>query len=251
LLYIYCLKEYKLDAHCFRFFAKQIDETHWEISGDEFYHLSKVLNLPKHNHIEVFDGQGHWAKGVISEMISKKLAIVKCSSIYTDPHPKNTFSIAFGALKQATVCELLTYLTELGTHEIHIFLHEGVPHKRQSDKTKTRYQKILLSSCKQCKRAKLPKLFFWNQLKDFILYSQSAFQTKIFLSKSGPSLTLQKNLNKNTCVVIGSEKGLNESENVQLIESNFEPASLGQKTLRSITAAISAATFVQQIQDVS
>lgn len=80
--------------------------------------------------------------------------------------------------------DLLPSLVELGLSEIHIFSQEKTQKYLFSEKIIERYEKIVLSACKQAKRNFLPKLRLWKGEKDLGLFLQKNYE-KIFLLSSG------------------------------------------------------------------
>jgi 16S rRNA (uracil1498-N3)-methyltransferase len=228
-----------MNSHLFRFLATKITKDSWEVTGAEFKHLSTVLRLSLDDQVEVFDGKGSWGQGKICEIQKNKKAMIQTFVNNFDEKSQKTFALAIGALKTSNAQELLPYITELGVDEIHMFLHQGVEKKRLSGKSKERYERIIISSCKQCKRSYLPKLFFWNTLEEFINYALDKFANKLLLNLNSPIITKSNLDSNNICVLIGSEKGLSKIEQEKIISAEFVPVSLGHTVLRATTTAIS------------
>jgi 16S rRNA (uracil1498-N3)-methyltransferase len=234
--------------HRFRFLAtpRLSDSSIWEIrQGEELQHLRKVLRLQEGAELEVCDGLGRWGIGALTA-VGKDLALVKVSRVEIEEEAKPAFLLGVGALQQSTMADLLPFLVELGVDEIHIFLQDGVAKHRLSEGTIERWQRILLSSLKQCKRARLPLLHTWPSLTAFLAHIQTRGVRGVVLDpESQQSLgSLVFSQDQAICLVLGGEKGFLPSERQLLDSANFSNASLGSYILRAITAAIAAAALI-------
>ncbi len=232
--------------HRFRFLAlKETNAKLWRIEGEEFFHLKKVLRLKVGDEVEVFNLDGIWGVGSLLD-IQKDHAHVEVLKIQTESllHPK--LAIAIGALQQQTMSDLLPCLVELGLNEIHIFLQEGSSSTRLNEKTLARWNKIILSSAKQCKRSLLPEIRGWVSLETCIENLQKSFQTLCVLDPDAELPLSQIKIEKeNTlCVILGSEKGLNAKETSLLASKGARFANMGTSILRAFTAAIAGTSLI-------
>jgi 16S rRNA (uracil1498-N3)-methyltransferase len=238
--------------HVFRFFStkinKEVDRYSWFITDTELYHLHKVLRLKIGDVVEVFDGQGSFACGQIQTLIPGSHAVVVTAEKLYRPPIETSLSLCVGALKSSTMEEMLPYLVELGTQEIHVFLQMGLAKFRINEKAQLRWQNIILQSCKQSKINWLPKLIVWSSLDD-MLAKLTAPKQKLFLSQSASKEIYDKIIvNSSKYVVIGSEKGLSKEEQLKLECAGYEAVSFGKSVLRSVTAAISVASIFRVVQ---
>ena len=238
--------------HVFRFFSakinKEVDRYSWFITDTELYHLYKVLRLKIGDVVEVFDGQGSFACGKIQTLMPGSHAVVVTTKKLYSPPIEMRLSLCVGALKSSTMEEMLPYLVELGTQEIHVFLQAGVAKFRINEKAQLRWQNIILQSCKQSKISWLPKLTVWSSL-DEMLDNLIVSKQKLFLSQSASKEIYDKIIvNSSKYVVIGSEKGLSKEEQLKLECAGYEGVSFGKSVLRSVTAAVSVASIFRALQ---
>jgi 16S rRNA (uracil1498-N3)-methyltransferase len=231
--------------HRYRFIGSPKDDTHWQIVGDEANHLRKVLRLAVGEDVEVADGRGAWIYGKI-RMLTNQDVLVEMEEAFFEAEEKAPVTIAFSALKPASVDDLLPLLCELGVDRIGVFVAEGVAKNRVSDKVVKRWERILTSSIKQCKRAYLPQLSTFDHLDQWLINVPPAAQ-KVFLDPQG-SAKLQDALQTwgakgPLSIALGGEKGLTAGEEAALKKAGFVGVTMGPNILRAYTAAVGAASL--------
>ena len=229
--------------HRFRFFGQpQAGDDHlWHVVGEEFFHLKKVLRLKEGDWVELCDGNGRWGSGQILEL-TREEARVRLSEFRTEEEKTPRLVLALGALQPATMADLIPMLVEVGISEVHVFAQQGTARSANSDKLRERWIRIAANSLKQCKRVHLPSFHSWPSLKDFVEKSGKCADGVLILNPDGESSILDVGLHKTSVltVVLGSEKGLLESDQSSLQGVACQSVSLGTAVLRSFTAAILA-----------
>ena len=106
-----------------------------------------------------------------------------------------------------------------------------------------RWNKIAVSACQQCGENYLPNIRFCTNLKDAV---SSAEGLKFVLSPIGKTYDSSEVPNVVTFAV-GPEGGLSPKEIDALIDCGFYSRKLGNRILRTETAAIAAASFAQTL----
>ena len=111
-----------------------------------------------------------------------------------------------------------------------------------------RWQRILVQSAKQCKRAWLPQIAHYDSVAHLTMQlaanDDPTTTQKILLRGTPGDLALPRLLTARAgrvIVVAGGEKGLASAEEQALLDSGYQPASLGPFVLRAVTAAVAAA----------
>lgn len=239
--------------HRYRFFSSPTSSANlWQIEGDEYFHARKVLRLGVGSEVEVFDACGSWGEGHISE-IGKAHLLVQVTNLQKETPHSTRIALAFGALQQQTMAELIPCLVELGIDEFHIFHQENQPKARLNDKLSEKWHKIALSSLKQCKRSYLPTFKIWGSLAKFLENTRGNFATELLLEPTASSSLSRFKFGgaQSLCLLMGSEKGFSELEMALLKDSTFKPVSMGTAILRSFTAAIAASALVSIQRDES
>jgi len=233
--------------HCFRFlasFEKEEEKYFWTLEQSECHHLSQVLRLKPGEQIEVFDGKGYHGLATLEKVQGKTLAIAVSSDVQKEIPSEKRKAIAIASLKKQTMEDLLPSLVELGLSEIHIFSQEKTQKYLFSEKIIERYEKIVLSACKQAKRNFLPKLRLWKGEKDLGLFLQKNYEKIFLLSPQGKKFDLNKDFEfQKICHIVGSESGLSNEEESFFLNLGASPRSLGDSVLRAYTAAIAVSSL--------
>ena len=237
-------------AHTYRFLAnlQNPEEKLWTVDPDECHHLKKVLRLKEGSEVEFFDGNGTWGIGTLVKA-GMAQSVIKADQVTVCEPPARVISLGIGALKPGFVDDLIPSLTELGLSHLHVFLSEGVSSDRMTEKALNRWNRILLSSSRQCRRAYLPKISCWKNLKSLLDDHDFSSGTRYFLHPGkvpefGRRLhTLTKTERNLISVIVGGEKGFSESELQLLSQSAWDQVGMGSLILRAYTAALSAVSL--------
>ncbi len=221
--------------------AELIQESSLIISGEEVQHIYRVMRNKIGDQLKVTDGLGNTYSCKI-ERIDKK--VIHCS-ITEKKYVENLFKnlvVCVPRLKSADRFELaLEKCVELGITNFIIFESERTIGKGNKS---GRWQKILLSAMKQCKRAHIPQVTYlgsFNKLNDdesvkIIFEQDSAFSLKNLLRND----TLH--VDNQILLVFGPEGGLSKNE-INSIE-NKSIVNISNNRLRSETAIISAVSII-------
>ena len=231
-------------SHLFRFLAEHHDGN-WTIVDSELHHLKKVLRLRTGDPVEVFDGNGHFGDGTLGE-ISGDRAEVELKHPHFSPKSTASISLAVGALKPGVLEELLPFLIELGVDQIHTFLQENSAKARIHEKAQERWQRIVVASCKQCKRPWLPTVTAWRSLEECLeAQPVRVDSTRLVLSPDSQlSISACELAYSSVAIVLGGEMGLSLAESQLLAAHNYIAISLGANILRAVTAAVAATAVI-------
>jgi 16S rRNA (uracil1498-N3)-methyltransferase len=230
--------------HRFRFLGQTTTGRDWQLDDDEIAHVRNVLRIPEGELVEVTNGQGSWAVGSL-RYEGKKCAIDTQESGLEAPST-NKIGLAVGALKPATIDDLLPMITELGVDEIFVFLSRGIEKNRLVPKVLERWQKIIRASVKQCKRNYFPVIKSVPDLPSLVEES-SKYPTRWLATPGGQSIR-EHAVDSSVLTVIGSEKGLEADEEKYLLDRGFLPVSLSHNILRAETACTAAVAFMQALK---
>lgn len=136
--------------------------------------------------------------------------------------------------------------TELGISAITPIISKNIYSnisKKKFEKKMIHWKNILISSCSQSGRNKIPKIYFPITISEWYNSIPKEHTKLVFHIKS--QCFFKKTKEKNIWFLIGSEKGFSNSEIDFFSKKKFKSLSLGPRTLRSETAAISALTIIQ------
>lgn len=211
-----------------------------EITGDELYHMGKVLRCKVGYKIIVCDNSGKDYLCTITE-ISKDIAYANVDDTTINDSELDHYITLFQALPKGDKLDLITQkMVELGVKKLIPFTSR---YTNESKFNQHRLEKISLEACKQCGRATICEVGGLIDIED--MYSQlSDYDLVIFPYENAEkgAIDLIDNIedNHSIAIVIGSEGGFHESEAQRVVEAGGISVSLGKRILRCETAAIVA-----------
>jgi len=207
------------------------------ISGQEHFHLSKVLREKIGDNIFVMDGNGLMFLCKIIE-INKEETNCKILEIFKNyGELKTDISIAVGMIKQKGWEWLIEKSTELGVKKIYPLNTRYSENKNIKQK---RDEKIILSATKQCGRSVIPKMFPLTNFDEFITQNKSAKRFILSQNESYSRLNkFVKEANNEIILLVGPEGGFTDKEIEVAIENGYLPIYLSNRRLRTETACIS------------
>jgi 16S rRNA (uracil1498-N3)-methyltransferase len=239
-----------------RFFVEGIDARSKTalISGDEFFHLKKVLRLKHGDEVNVFNGRGIELKGRI-QAITKEAAHIEITG-QVEGHSESPVRVTLvQAILKGEKNELVVQkATELGARAVCFYSTQRTVRlvkERNEQKTINRWQRVSVEAAKQCKRAVVPEVVLTNDFKDAIGRFKD-FALKVFLYEGDNAEGLSHALGlcnpdavKDIAVVVGPEGGFSDDELKEAASLGYIVAGLGPRRLKSETAAIAALSVIQ------
>src|SRR5213595_302919 len=128
------------------------------IGGEEFHHAARVVRLREGEEVELFDGEGRAASGVVQSLATNAL-IVRVDHPVESRESANAVDLAMAIIQLEKFEIVLQKATELGVRSI-IPLEtdrQEIREERYRGK-QDRWQKIIFEATKQSGRAVIPKL---------------------------------------------------------------------------------------------
>ena len=229
--YFYCPREH-------------IRGTTFLIDGEEFSHLVHVMRKKAGDEIRIVDGEGSAFDARIEEMKKKTASGKILRSLVQHNEPALEVTLAVGVLKNPSKFDFLVEkTTELGVRRIIPLMTERtIPSHAKID----RWQKLALAAMKQCGRSFLPIVQPLTTL-DELLESAAPVDLKIIahekieMSEQLPVIVTEQV--RSMMLLVGPEGGFSESEVEQCREAGFQSMNLGNRRLRTETAAIVVTTL--------
>ncbi len=224
------------------FFASDIENNYYELTGSEAMHAVKVLRMKKGDSLYLLDGKGKRYTGEIRQLNSKSCNIEIIDS-YEELPPKNITEIAIAPPKTAARLEfMLEKLTELNVSRITLFVSEYSERRKLNA---PRLYKILIAALKQSGNLYLPKFRTMPSFNEIV--SENFNGTRLIAHcYDTPKIAIQKaiNLNENIQIFIGPEGDFSKTEIEKAVMNNFREISLTKQRLRTETAAVFAAVLL-------
>jgi 16S rRNA (uracil1498-N3)-methyltransferase len=226
------------------------------LASDEAHHLREVLRLKPGDEAYVFDGHGKEFHCRIEES-RRDIAHLAVIAEATPARPESPLQLTLGvALLKGEKFDLVVQkLTELGvTRVVPAMTKLADIHLRdESDVAKrvTRWQRIALEAAKQSGRAFVPEVASPTTFESLIQTAggESEMTGLMFSERDGQPLSeaiekLPGNLRSLTALV-GSEGGWTDEEIAIASRAGRTIVTLGGRTLRAETAAITVAALLQ------
>ena len=207
------------------------------IGGDEFSHLTHVMRKNVGDEIRVVDGLG-MAYDVLLTELKKKTAHGTITKRYLNHNePLIAVTLAVGILKNPSRFDFLVEkVTELGVREIiPLRTERTIPSHAKTD----RWQKLALAAMKQSGRAYLPHVRELVWLED-VLSASTAFNIRLIAHEQPinnvPSVEQKKR--QSILLLVGPEGGFSNEEVEKCVTAGCTPLYLGERRLRTETAAV-------------
>ena len=214
---------------------------------EESKHIIKVLRKKEGDILFVTNGLGYLFKTEIA-LASDNKCTVNIISFEKQNSSKFHLHLVVAPTKMNERYEwFLEKATEIGIHEITPIICE---HSERKVLKTDRFQKIIESAMKQSLHCYIPKLNEPILFKDYIKSPKSG-QLFIAHCEEINKKTLKSELksNENVTILIGPEGDFSVKEIQLAIENNFIPVSLGNRRLRTETAAVVACHSVVFINE--
>lgn len=215
------------------------------IDGEEFSHLVHVMRKKTGDVIGVVDGEGTFHEVTLEE-IKKKQAKGKITATSRNHlEPATWLTLAVGILKNPSRFDFLVEkVTELGVKEIiPLETDRTIPSHAKTD----RWQKLALAAMKQCGRAYLPRVRELTPLER-LLGDVDRFDRTLVAHEQVESTvslrTVAGGPHGSILVLVGPEGGFSEEEMQKSLSLGCTAFSLGQRRLRTETAAITIAAQI-------
>ena len=239
----------------FIFDSTQQDGDRVLLSAEESYHISRVLRLQPGTEIELMDGHGRVYTAVIVEAGRKVVARVICLKEEGSDGLVQIW-VGQGLLKGKKMDGTVQQCTELGVTRLIPFFSsrcQGSLGELRDRQKGERWDRIVISACKQCKRRDLMavdelveystilsqfrnepgllRLLFWEEETEFRLR---------------PEMVDAENFDR-ILILLGPEGGFSRDEVASAREGGWQTVSLGRRILRAETATLVAVSLVQYL----
>ena len=225
-----------------RFFVGQISEE-VSLTGDEYKHAKNVLRLGVGDELTLLDGSGKEYSAVVARVEKGSLTLHVLEGRPSEREPQANVYLLAGALKGDKTELVVQKAVELGVNKIAVFSSRYCAAYMNENKL-DRLNRVAREAAKQCLRAYVPEVVYFDNLKDAIA-SAEGYEHKLFacefLSKSEGDIA---GMGASYALVIGSEGGFTEEEFALAGQYGFAGISLGKRILRAETAAISLLSVV-------
>lgn len=237
-----------------KFFAncEMVNDVYATITGDDVKHIYKVLRLNCGDEVVINNEQGKEYLGEIEE-ITKQYVKVKIIEEIEINSESNLNITLFQGLPKSTKMDLVVQkCTELGVNTFVPIITSRVDVKLKGEfKKLDRLQRIALEACKQCKRARVPKVLEPIEFKEMINSLEKMDLVVVpYENATGDGIrsmknSIKENGFKNVAIIVGPEGGFEEEEIEALEEKKAYIVTLGPRILRTETAGFVCVSLIQ------
>ena len=221
------------------------------LEGDEFHHLANVMRARVGEKVCLFNGNGTFYFGEITQINKKNAEILINRSEKSQNEPIVNLTIYQALAKGDKLSLVMQKITEIGATELAIFDSDFCDVKANTTRV-DRLETIAISAAKQCGRASVTKQTGVFKLKEVAEKINDydaflvAYEAEDGLTLSNFLISNKPNL-KNIAIMIGAEGGFSEKEIELLKSKGAKIVSLGNRILRTETASIVCAGLAMQI----
>lgn len=214
------------------------------LSDGQAHHAAHVLRMEAGAGVELFDGRGGRASGVVERVGRNHVAILIDRVESGADRPSPLVHLAFAVPKGKRLDWLIEKATELGAASLRPVLFERSVAGRKaaaSDTGRDRWLAHCIAAAQQCGLDWLPDLHDPQPLADFLSEAPGSVKLAGFADQGACPLRDAIPDEKNTdemCLLVGPEGGLTETETGALTRAGFRAVHLGRTTLRVETAAV-------------
>ncbi len=227
-----------------RFFLPpdQWTTTSLSLTGEEAHHAVRVMRKKVGDEVEVFDGQGRWARGEVAEARKSSLVIVVKEEGQSEPlSPQLTLAVAVP--KGKTMDLIVQKAVELGVNRLQPLQTTNsvvkVDPKEAKEKSR-KWQRVALEACKQCGQNFLPQVAPIATLRDYVTAEKAEHRLIASLAPGARNTRMTfKDLPKemtDLALLVGPEGDFTNEEVEEALNRQFLPVTLGKIVLRVETA---------------
>jgi 16S rRNA (uracil1498-N3)-methyltransferase len=238
-----------------RFFAPDLDPAACAaaLPADEARHLTRVLRLGAGDEIAVFDGRGHAFRARVAAAARDRVQVELLDAIAPAPEPRVRLTLVPAVLKGDSMDAVVRDATMMGVAAIEPIMTArtiGRPPALESGRAVERWNRVAVSSLKQCGRATLPIIAPGRPLRDWLAHGGSGL--KVILvepsASSGREASLrflETNAPASLSLLVGPEGGWATEERTLAEAAGCISVTLGGITLRADAAPLAAIAVVR------
>jgi 16S rRNA (uracil1498-N3)-methyltransferase len=223
----------------------------FDLPADAAHHAARVLRLREGDEVEIFDGAGQARTGVLIEIAGKRVVVGELADSTVERESPLRVVLAQGLPSGDKLDWVIQKATELGVSEIQPLATARSVVKLSAERAAKRqehWQKIAISACEQCGRNVLPIIHPPQDLAKWVAQPRPAEDHKLILLPEGASaLRAQAQPTGAVVLLIGAEGGFTDAESDLALQHGYTPIRMGQRVMRTETAAIAGIAALQML----
>ncbi len=225
-----------------------------ELSIENKHHAARVLRLKKGDPITLFNGFGGEFSAHIDTLTKSSTTVLIDSYQEIECESPLHIELAQAICVNEKMDWIIQKAVELGVTCIQpVMTHRSIVHlsDERSSKRLHHWQKIVISACEQCGRNRIPQVLPLTTLSQWLSHKKTnKSPSDLYLILSTTTTQSFRNISKppanmNLSLVIGPEGGFTQEEEAAILHTGFVPIRLGQRILRTESAALAAVSALQ------
>jgi len=223
----------------------------FELPPDAAHHAHRVLRLRIGDAVQIFDGEGSACNGLINTMSGKHVAITVTGNCPNQHKTPLHIMLAQAMTSSEKMDWIVQKATELGAAEVQPVQTQRSVAKLSSERAERRtehWRGVVIAACEQSGRNDLMQVHAPVELNHWLSNVKAAEGSKFILLPDGAStLHTQTQPQRQMTLLIGPEGGFTPDEALMAKQAGFIPIQLGQRVLRTETAALAGITALQML----
>lgn len=205
----------------------------------------QVLRMQPGQTVSLFNGRGGQWRACITQMGRQQVEVLLQEHTPIEREAQVQVTLLVGIPANERMDFLVEKATELGAAAIYPLLFERSVIKlnaERSSKKVAHWQAVAVAACEQCGRNRIPLIHPVTTLPQLLQTQISDLPSdRRVLSLLNAAAWTASPANTAVCILSGPEGGLTPQEEQQLVSlAQFQPYSLGPRTLRADTAPLAA-----------
>lgn len=215
------------------------------IEGEEANHIVKVLRMNEGESLNVFDGEGNCADGVIDKIEGKNVFVNVKDRYPSQTEPELKITLFQGIPKNPKMDLIIQKATELGVTKVVPVSTKRIVAKIDKESKMERLRRIAFEAAKQCGRAYIPKVEEPVTYEKALLMMSECDAAIIpyECEKDGKIGDAVPKGIKTLGIMIGPEGGFEEYEVEAAEKIGAKRVTLGKRILRTETAGLIASAL--------
>lgn len=236
-------ERYYIDAPLF-------PQTTQELKGAEFHHLIHVMRTRKGDRVELVNGKGVLAQGIVQDF-SKDKARIQIEEIHQESPSSSHLILAQAFSKQNRLDFILEKGTELAVDHFWLFPGQHSAKKECYPSQMERMHALTIAAMKQCGRLYLPTISFIPPIAE---WQDQLTHSSSFFGDLDPQAPLFKTALEThppvfpSIFITGPEGGFSEEEVKLLKNQGAIGVKLHKNILRTETAALIAVGLLTHLK---
>ncbi|HEX5661009.1 MAG TPA: RsmE family RNA methyltransferase [Polyangiales bacterium] len=220
-----------------RLFARTLpSDVEIELGADAAAH-ARVLRLAAGDHVQLFDGRGHFVEGVITHAAKGTLR-ARSLGVPQFVEREQRVVLVQCLPKSGKLDDIVRMTSELGVAEIALAVSEYCVAKATREEQKIeRLERVAIEAARQAEQAYVPVLHTARPLAEVLARAPQHAYRAAFLERSEVPLPAAFP-SREVWLVVGPEGGLSSTDRAALTQANFIPSAIGRSILRTETAAV-------------